>query len=388
MKILHAYLFYSIKFAGGTSDLMHKIMKAQIKAGHNPKILTGNYNIDASLLNEIGIDNVIVMKSFFDKFGLSIMPILPIWCFLNIKKYDVVHLHVYRTYQNFVLYIFCKIYNVPYVIDAHGSVPLYMRKNKIKKLFDLIIGKKIMHGASALIAETEVGVKEYLDLDPSLSSKRILVLSPPFDTDEYLKLPVRGKFRSKWGISESKKVIMFLGRIHHIKGNDFLIRGFSRFISKYNEDAELILIGPDDGHMDYCKQLVLDLNISKYVLFTGFMGGGEKNSALVDADIVVQLSRQEQGAWAPFEAVLCGTPIVVTSHTGTAEDVRKINAGYLVDFDDDEQLAATFKHILDNYDAAKEKTSLAKLYIENNLSMNVRVNEYIDIYEKSAHENY
>ena len=86
--------------------------------------------------------------------------------------------------------------------------------------------------------------------------------------------------------------------------------------------------------MTECKKIVSDLNIEDRVVFTGFLGGEYKNSALVDSDIVVQLSRQEQGAWAPLEAVLCETPIVVTDHTGTGEDIKRMDAGYLVKFDD------------------------------------------------------
>lgn len=156
MNILHAYLFFSVKYAGGTSDLMYKIVKAQIKSGHNPKILTGDYKLDSDLVKNIG-GNVIIQKSYFNKLGFSIMPFFPIWCLLNLKKFDVVHMHVYRTYQNLILYIFCTIFSIPYVVDAHGSVPLYKRKNNIKRLFDYLIGKRILKSASILIAETEVG---------------------------------------------------------------------------------------------------------------------------------------------------------------------------------------------------------------------------------------
>ena len=40
MRILHSYLFFSIKYAGGTSDLMFKILKAQAKVGTRPVLLT------------------------------------------------------------------------------------------------------------------------------------------------------------------------------------------------------------------------------------------------------------------------------------------------------------------------------------------------------------
>ena len=92
--------------------------------------------------------------------------------------------------------------------------------------------KKIIKNASILIAETQVGVEEYFQLCSTLNRENIVVLSPPFDTDEYVTLPQRGDFRKKFNIYDDEKVISFLGRVHYIKGNDFLIKGFSKFIEK------------------------------------------------------------------------------------------------------------------------------------------------------------
>ena len=101
------------------------------------------------------------------------------------------------------------------------------------------------------------------------------------------------------------------------------------------------------------------------MVFTGFVGGNEKNAALIDADIVAQMSRQEQGAWAPFEAVLCGTPIIVTDHTGAGEDVRRVSAGETVEFDNVSELSKTMEGILNKPKNAKEKTLKAKISITN-----------------------
>lgn len=381
MKICHAYIFFSIKFAGGTSDLMCKIVKAQAKAGLSPAILSGDYKFDEELAGTLKGVDFHVEKSILDKEGFSVMPGLAGWCERNLRKFDIVHMHVYRTFQNIVLYRYCKKFNIPYIMDAHGSVPYYKRKNFIKKLFDRIWGKKILRDACLLVAETKIGVDEYMDLDPNLPRGEIAILSPPFDTDEYINLPPRGLFRKLYNITEDERVISFLGRVHHIKGNDFLIKGFAEYVNR-GERARLVIIGPDDGHMEECKQLAKELNVADHVIFTGFLGGEHKNSALVDADIVVQLSRQEQGAWAPMEAVLCGTPIIVTSHTGTGEDIKRLDAGYLVDFDDISGLADRFEEIFQHYGDAKSKTMKAKQYIEDNLSMNTRINEYTELYNK------
>jgi glycosyltransferase involved in cell wall biosynthesis len=382
MRICHAYIFFSIRFAGGTSDLMYKICKAQVKQGFIPVVYSGDYKFDQELADSLQSVDFRVQRSWLNKLGFSLMPNLSKKVRSEIKGLDIVHMHVFRSYQNVIFYKFCRKYNVPYVVDAHGAVPYYKRKNLIKKLFDQIWGKKILRDADFLIAETQVGVNEYLQIDPSLDREKIVVLSPPFDTDEFNKLPKPGQFRKKYSVPDDKKIIMFLGRVHHIKGNDFLIEGFAD-LCKRRDDCLLMIVGSDDGHMGECKTLAKKLNIDERVTFTGFIGGDEKNAALIDADIVMQMSRQEQGAWAPFEAVLCGTPIIVTENTGAGEDVKRVKAGETVKFGDIDQLSEKIEFVLDNYDAALEKTRMAKTFILTRLSMNARAHEYIDVYKKA-----
>lgn len=382
MKICHAFPFFSVRFAGGTSDLMFKLAKAQLKAGQLPIIYSGDYNFDTDLAAKLPGARFEVLRSYFDKEGFSIIPGLPKLAHRELGTYDVVHMHVFRTYQNVILYRYCKKFGIPFVMDAHGSVPYATRKPFIKRTFDNIWGRQMLNDAAWVVAETQVGVQEYLDIEPNLDRSKLIVLSPPFDTDEFQVLPERGAFRKELGIEADEPVIMFLGRINHIKGNDFLIKGFAHML-KDCPDARLVLIGSDDGHMDDCKRIASELGVSDRVMFPGFLAGNKKLSALVDADIVAQMSRQEQGAWAPFEAVLCGTPIIVTDHTGSGEDVRRINAGETTKFDDVEDLASKLLGILRNYKAAKVKTMAAKHYIESNMSFNGRIGEYTSLYTEA-----
>ena len=65
------YLFFSIKYAGGTSDLMYKIAKNQDKTDVKPSILTGNYKIDYDLIKKLPNTDFHILSSYFDKSGFS-----------------------------------------------------------------------------------------------------------------------------------------------------------------------------------------------------------------------------------------------------------------------------------------------------------------------------
>ena len=124
MNICHAYLFFSIRFAGGTSDLMFKICKAQEKLGHKPIVYSGHYEFDHDLAAKLPNTKFRIIRSYMDKLGFSIMPSLKKNLERDKDNIDIVHMHVFRTFQNLILYYFCKRHNIPYIMDAHGAVPI------------------------------------------------------------------------------------------------------------------------------------------------------------------------------------------------------------------------------------------------------------------------
>ncbi|MDP2932050.1 MAG: glycosyltransferase family 4 protein [Chloroflexota bacterium] len=213
-----------------------------------------------------------------------------------------------------------------------------------------------------------------------VSPDRIALIAPPFPVEDFARLPSPGLFRSKYDIKD-KRVVMFLGRLHWIKGIDFLVESFAE-LAKSRTDVLLAIVGPDDGYKSTLDKLIADLRLADRVLFTGFLGGNDKLAALVDADVVVQSSRYENAAWAPIEAVLCGTPVIVTKGSGSGEDVSRMGAGYLVEFGDKSQMAQTIRAILDDPSEAREKVRRAKEYINANLRFQHKVEEYETLYQQ------
>ena len=259
MKIIHPFIFYSVKFAGGTSDLMYKIAKAQTDAGNKVEIWTGDYNIDMDLVDNSPF-KVQIFKSFLDRVGLSIMPYLLIYALFNLKKTDVIHFHVIRTWQNMILYIIARIKGIKYVVDAHGAVPIHKKKRFLKLFFDFIFGNNLIKNARSIIAESAIGVDEYLDAYPFLEKNDVDILSPPFDVSEYKDLEKEYKynFREKFNINKEDFVITFLGRIHEIKGIDILIKFFNETLHII-PNGKLVIIGGDDGHLNFCKEIINNL---------------------------------------------------------------------------------------------------------------------------------
>jgi len=381
MRILHPYLVLSVSAGGGTTDFIYQLARAQARRGHEVTIYTGDYRLDPKLVRSLDGVRIRVFRSWLNP-SFCLMPQLISGARQELLRFDIIHLHVYRSFQNVVLRHFAARYRVPYVLDAHGSLDRFVRKRQVKTAFDALFGRRILRDAARCIGETEMGVREYTEW--GVGAERVVRISPPFPVQEFAAVPPRGEFRQRHGLGD-RPVVMFLGRIHWIKGIDILTEAFARVTAR-RPDALLAIAGPDDGYRGTLETLSARLGIQDRVLFTGFLGGAHKLSALVDADVVVQTSRYEQGAWAPIEAVLCGTPIIVSDNSGAGEDVRRMDAGYLVEFGNVGDLAGKIEHVLDRPEEARAKARAAAAYVTEHLSMDKCVVEYERLYEACVQE--
>ena len=381
MKVLHNFILFSMEVGSGTTDFMYKICKAQAKVGLKPTILSGSYAFDQVLADNLDGVDFHKEKTWLHKQGFSLMPRLIPWCRKNLKQYDLVHMHAYGTFQNIVLYYYCRKYEIPYIIDAHGSVPYFIKKIFIKKLFDKFIGKSILKNASFLLAESKKGIEEYKKIIPDLLDSKLRIVYPSFDLEEFKSLPDWGRFRKSQGLSSEINIVMFVGRLNPIKGLEFLIRSFAKLASN-SPNSKLYIVGEDEGtgYRASLIDIIKEYQMEDSVVFSGFLTGYDKLSAIMDASVLVQCSRQEQGPRVPFEAVLLGTPVIVTQDTGSGEIVTQFDAGHVVEYNNTEQLSESLQSVIDNLEDARNRTNKAAIKIKKNMSLEKVVIQYQELY--------
>ncbi|MDD5065511.1 MAG: glycosyltransferase [bacterium] len=383
MKILQVFDFFSPLHGGGIVSVVYQLSRALADRGHDVSIYTSDFERDDEYIRSIPKVKVHTFRSVLDLYGFHFTPDVKREAKAHLRDFDIVHFQCYRSYQNAALFKYLKKFKIPYVIDSHGTVSSTVRQGR-KRIFDLLIGYRMIRNASRCIAETEVGIDEYMTM--GVDDERIVLLPPGFNTDEYKVLPAEGNFRKKFRIT-AKKLVMFFGRINHIKGVDFLVESFGELV-KEEKDAVLVLAGPDDGLKPVLLEMIKKLNLGDKVLFTGFLSNEDKLNALVDADLVVQPSRYENGiAWSSLDALMCNTPIIVCEGTGSAEDVRKMDGGFIVPFGAAQEMRKMMIYVLEHPEAGDQKVKNAKKYIEENLSLHRNIIEYENMYQQCITEN-
>ena len=377
MRILQAFDFLSLPHGGGTVDIVYKLSMTLARRGHDVTICTGDYGLDADYISALDGVKVKLLRSYFNRHGLYLMPGLHM---VDIRDYDVIHLHCYRSIQNAVLVRKAVKHGVPYIVDAHGStVPsARLRKELLTLAYDVAFGFNIIGRAGIVIAETKVGADEWRML--GASDSKIRLQHPLLDTSEFSMLPERGSFRQWYKVNDSP-IILFLGRIHRAKGIDTLINALRYVIE--GKDAKLVIAGMDDGYKGELEKLVDRLDMPSRVLFTGHLSGVHKLAALVDADVLVQPSRNEAGARPSLEAIMCETPVIVSGDTGAGEKIASFDGGLLFPNGDAKELAKAIMRVMNNPEDAEARTEKAKEYIIRNLSLENGIARYEELYQEA-----
>ena len=385
MKILMVVASYSPAF-GGPTTVIKALTKELVKRGHEISIYTSDNFDGSSRVQESGktveIDGVKVtyFKNISNKLAYNhniyVSPMLAKEARNNLKKFDIIHFHGFRTFQSIVVHYYAKKYGVPYILQAHGSVLPTFQKQKLKKIFDLSFGYKILKDASKIIALTKTEAEQYKKM--GVDEDKIEIVPNGIDLSEYENLPKRGEFRRKYSIREDEKVVLYIGRLHKSKGIDLLVKAFTD-ISKDLNNVRLVLVGPDDGYLSALEEFIQELKMDDKVLFTGFVSSNEKTAAFVDADVFVTPSFS--GFPVTFlEACACGTPIITTNNGDELEWIHD-KVGYVVEYDKDELRDAIFK-VLSDEGLRKRFGEGGKKLVEKGFGWDRIIKKIENIYEK------
>jgi len=380
MRILQVISYFTPR-KGGDVNVCCNISKQLAMRGHEVTVITTDLEFDneyAESIRKLGVK--VIPFSCVANISMFLMsPSIKNWLKANIYQYNVIHMHNFRSYQNNEVLHYAKKYNVPYVLQAHGSLP-YFAKQNLKKLYDFVWGNKILHNASRVIALHKTEADQYKKM--GVAENKIEIIPNGIDLSEYESLPERGQFRNKYHIRNNEKIILYLGRIHKIKGIDLLINAYSKLV-KDIEETKLVIVGPDDGFLSELKKQATELGMEGKVLFTGSLFDHDKLSAYVDADVFVLPSYYDCYPVTVLEAMACGTPVIITKNTGIVDVVNE--AAYTVNCNNYLEFSNIIQRVLQDSTLRSNMSKIGRHLIQNELNWDNIVTKVEEVYEDCIH---
>lgn len=386
MRILHVVPSFAPCFAhGGVVNASYQIAKKQVEDGHDVTVYTtdscnerlrfeDNYNVDVD-----GI-KVFYFKNLSNNIKNKLTIDTPVSAISHIRRtiadFDIIQIHEHRHSLAIATHRYAKKNHIPYVLQAHGSVLPFFQKEKLKDIFDRLWGFDILHDASRVFALTEVEKEQYLKM--GVAEDRIEIVPLGINLDEYANLPETGNFKSRHGIDAEDRVILFLGRIHEIKGLDLLVNAFDKI---ENDNVKLAIVGGDSGFKDTLDEMIEERDLQDKVIFPGVLTGRDKIEALVDCDVFVMPSRYESFTTSGLEAMACGKPLVLTRNNHIHTWVKD-NVGLVCDFDE-EDLSNCIETLLDNGELCREFGETGRKLIEDKYDWD-KVSKHIESIYRSC----
>lgn len=149
--------------------------------------------------------------------------------------------------------------------------------------------------------------------------------------DEVESAPPAGTFRASMPQLGGAKYVLFLSRLTHKKGLDYLAKAFAQ-VAEQMPDVHLVVAGPDDGVQARFEADVRQAGVADRVHVVGPIYGSAKYGAIRDAAVFCLPSRQEGFSIAITEALALGVPVVVTRACHYPE-VSEVGAGIETELD-------------------------------------------------------
>lgn len=247
------------------------------------------------------------------------------WLDQNVSEYDLVHIHAVFNHACIAAARAARRSQVPYVIRPLGTLgPWAMNQKPLrKKLFWHGGVSNLLHGAAAV---HYTSWEERQAAEASLGLNHGFVV--PLGVETITKAD--SAYDSLKDAALFQPYILVLSRLLPTKGIDVLLDAFLALTAEFPE-WRLVLAG--DGPSEYVSSLratAADKNATERVLFTGWLRGERKGSALRNASLLALPSYHENFGLCVLEAMACGVPVLVSPHVSLASEIEAQGAGWVV----------------------------------------------------------
>lgn len=250
---------------------------------------------------------------------------------------DIMHLHGLWQPLLMVAARAARTAGIPYVCTPRGMLhPWALSQKRWKKRLALMLGwRSILQHAAFLHAlnEREASHVAALGLGPSAKIIPNGVFAPQIDA-----VVDASAFLALHPVLSGRRYVLFLGRLHKVKGLDYMARAFAAVCDRV-ADVDLVVAGPDGGALDEFRGAIERFGIGDRVHIVGVLYGDAKFAAMKGAYCFFQPSRQEGFSMATIEAMASALPAVLSEECNFPE-VAESGAGIVTPLDPDAFAAA------------------------------------------------
>lgn len=192
-----------------------------------------------------------------------------------------------------------------------------------------------------------------------------LALSSIVATGVELKAPLEWKFvKTKYELPD--RYILYLGRVTYGKINT-LLEDFINFKKTDNSNIKLVLTGGIDSN--------IPSNISKNIIFTGFVSEEEKSAIIDHAIFMINPSKFESLSLLLLEGLSRGVPVLVNGKCDVLKEHCLLSNGACTYYNSRSDFMNKIRFLLSSEKIRKEMGTKGKIYVTDNYSWETIINK-------------
>ncbi|TBW30123.1 glycosyltransferase [Gramella sp. KN1008] len=284
------------------------------------------------------------------------------------KDADIIHNHSLWMAPNIFAGFAAKKANKPLINSPRGTLSSKaLERSSWKKSLALKLGQRFALNATECFHVTaqheQSDVRNYQNKTPSV------VIPNGID------LP------SLKGVSLNKeKTVLFLGRIHPIKGLDILLKSWKN-LGDHTEGWQLKLVGKgDQKYVSSLANIIEKYNIDNIQILDPVYGS-DKNVVYQKASIYVLPSYSENFGMTVVESLSNATPVITTNKTPW-EDLQKKGCGWCIEPSEEELTKALLAALSLDELLLKEMGGKGRIWMEEEFSWKEISKKMLSLYQE------
>ncbi|MDF5712945.1 MAG: hormogonium polysaccharide biosynthesis glycosyltransferase HpsP [Rhizonema sp. NSF051] len=389
MRILQIVPSISLIY-GGPSQMVLGLAPALVRAGVEVVVLTTDSNGDINQKRmEVPLNRPVEQDGYqiiyfrcapFRRYKFSLD--LLTWLNRHACEFDLAHIHALFSPVSTAAATVCRISKLPYILRPLGTLdPADLRKKKqLKQLYAAILERPNLAGAAAIhfTSVQEAKISERFGVATQDLVIPLGVIPPQFPLQKGQSV-----VQSKYGIPEDVPLVLFMSRIDPKKGLNLLIPALEKLLES-GLNFHFVLAGTNPQDPDYEDKIKAQIQASpmrSHTTITGFATGELKSALLQAADLFVLPSYYENFGIAVAEAMVAGTPVLISDQVHICQEVRDSESGWVSTMDV-ASLTELLQIALQNPDERQRRGLRAREYALKNYSWNAIAHQTIQAYHQ------
>jgi glycosyltransferase involved in cell wall biosynthesis len=296
--------------------------------------------------------------------------------YLERKKYDIVHTHLFD-WQGRVV---ARLAGIPIIVTTYHLVTDWDTTGGLYSRFRIYLDSMTSKLNDKIIVVSD-DVRRSAVESGKISAERIITIQNGIDVDSFSSLGDKGDLRSELGLID-RLVVLAIGRLVEQKGHTYLIEAAEILKEEFPNISVLIV-----GEGPLRKTLESKIKSSKLEDNVTLLGPRRDIPDLLAlSDVYVMPSLFEGLPITLLEAMAAGKPIVTTEVDGIHGVLRNKIEGLLVPPMDKASLARALSSLLSNKSLASSLASSAQTKVRADFNIADHVRRIEDIYLTQAKE--